>query len=140
LVPLLRWWLMGAWGAGSFQDDTALDWLWLNVQKPILDDIQSFLDHHDEGSGPAILAAIEVLALLCEHLPAVPPKPQEVTAWHKEYVRGWKGYIDGLEPTPDSKAAKLAAINAAFEKLLGLSRQWQDKRTGRGTAPDRPHG
>jgi hypothetical protein len=119
---------MGARGAGNFEDDTALDWLWLNVQKPIVDDIQSFLGRHDEGNGPAIIAAVEVLALLCEHLPAAPPKPREVTDWRQSYVRTWKGYIDGLEPTAEFKVEKLAAINAAFKKLLKLSRNWHEKR------------
>jgi len=115
---------MGAWGAGNFQDDTALDWLRLSVRQPIVEEIQSWLKKHDEGNGPAIIAAVEVLALLCERLPAEPPRPEEVTAWQRSYLRGWNRYIDGLEPTPEYKAKKLEVIKTTFEKLLALSKKW----------------
>jgi hypothetical protein len=129
---------MGAWGAGNFQDDTALDWLSLSIQKPLVEDIESMLGSHDEGSGPAIIAAVEVLAVFCEAVPAVPPEPEVVTAWHYSYVEGWESYIDDLEPGPEYKAQKLQIINATFQRLLAVARKWHTEESDAAATADGP--
>jgi hypothetical protein len=61
---------MGAWGHGTFEDDTACDWLGEFQDKPSLKRVESALnaalkaDDIDDLIGPNALAAAEVVAAL----------------------------------------------------------------------------
>lgn len=114
---------MGTWGAGNFADDSSLDWLYTDVQKPLMDTIERELHDHDEGNGTVIIAAVEVLALICEHTPAMPPKPEDVARWRQAYLKTWNGYIDGLDPKAGYKETRLQAIEATFDRLATVARQ-----------------
>jgi hypothetical protein len=114
---------MGTWGAGNFQDDNALDWLWSEVQQPLLRKIESAVAGHDESNGHTIMAAVEVLTVLCEQLQANPPKPPEVAAWRDAYLAAWEGYIDALGCKPKFKKERRAVIVNTFDRLLATSRK-----------------
>jgi GNAT superfamily N-acetyltransferase len=119
---------MGTWGPGNFQDDRARDWLWQSAQIPLVKTIESELKCQDEGNDHVIMAAVEVLTLLCEQLNAIPPEPEEVTKWRVSYVRAWKCYIDNLDPEQDYKKQRLEVINATFDRLLTRSRKWHERK------------
>ena len=118
---------MGTWGAGNFQNDQSLDWLWSDVQKPLIEKLNSETAKHDESSGEEIMAAVEVLAVLCEQLNADPPKPLEVTAWRDAYLRAWESYIDASDPKPGYKEERRAVIVNTFERLLKTARKGHER-------------
>lgn len=77
---------MGAWGAGNFANDTALDWVWdlnesndLSLVESAIADVLNCSDDLDADLGCIGLAAAEVVAAL-RNKPA-DDLPEEVSAW-----------------------------------------------------------
>ena len=77
---------MGAWGAGSFENDSALDWVWeieeatdLGPIEKAISDVLNTNEYLEVDEGCMALAAAEVVAALrnkpTENL------PEEVTNW-----------------------------------------------------------
>lgn len=82
---------MGAWGSGSFENDTALDWLFELEESDDDAAIRSALDHAatlpetaelDSDYASCALAAAEVVA--AARGIALDDLPDEVTAWVEE--------------------------------------------------------
>jgi hypothetical protein len=119
---------MGTWEAGNFDNDEALDYV-AEIQAPLLHQLEHIIaDPHlaepDEPTSARVMAAAEILAILCEQCNAVPPKPDIVTQCQEAYLPVWDGYIDRLEPDPEYKLERRKVIQATFERLLNLARQW----------------
>lgn len=77
---------MGAWGAGNFENDTALDWVWeleqatdLSVVESAIADVLNCDKYLDADLGSIGLAAAEVVAALRDKPPD--DLPEEVSAW-----------------------------------------------------------
>jgi hypothetical protein len=77
---------MGAWGAGNFENDTALDWVCeleqatdLGVVKSAIADVLNCDAYLDADQGSTGLAAAEVVAALRDKPPD--DLPEEVSAW-----------------------------------------------------------
>jgi hypothetical protein len=77
---------MGAWGAGNFENDTALDWVWelerssdLSTVENAISDVLNQGEYLDADTGCIGLAAAEVVAAL-RHKP-LDRLPDEVSAW-----------------------------------------------------------
>lgn len=124
---------MGVWGAGNFEQDGALDFVWSDVQQPLVRQIEKMIvdpecAEPDEPDSSKIMAAVEILALLCEHVNAVPPKPSDVASWRKAYLKVWDDYIDELTPKEDYKAARRRVIVETFDRLAAVSKKWHSKR------------
>ncbi|HKI34164.1 MAG TPA: DUF4259 domain-containing protein [Gemmataceae bacterium] len=114
---------MGTWGAGNFSDDNALDWLGSLVDE-LVADIDKGMARPEAICGHWLAAQIEVLALLCEQLNAVPPTPQEVTAWRKTYLQTWEAEIDDYDPDPEYKAKRREVIDSTFARLAAVAERW----------------
>jgi hypothetical protein len=120
---------MGVWGAGNFQQDNALDFLWREVQLPLVRQIEKVLPDpacaqaDDPDSGP-IMAAVEVLAVLAEQVNAVPPKPEEVTQWRDVFLPAWDRTSDDVYFRIEDVAARRQVILATFERLQALATKW----------------
>lgn len=114
---------MGTWDAGNFDDDSALDWLGTEVYDRLVGAIEDGLGEHDEGNGAEIMAAVEILALICENTPMIPPRAEDVARWRKAYLETWHGYIDGLDPAPGFKEARRQAIEATFDRLAATAKK-----------------
>lgn len=112
---------MGTWGAGNFHEDSALDWLGLEVQGPLVATIERELRDHDEANGALIMAAVEVLAMICENTPVLPPDPRKVEDWRRRYMATWGKYIDELDPKPGFKEERLRVIDATFNRLATVA-------------------
>lgn len=69
------------------------------------------------------MAAVDVLALLCEHTPLVPPSPDEVAKWRQVYLDAWNGYIDELDPEPGFKEERFQVIEATFSRLAVIAQK-----------------
>ena len=77
---------MGAWGAGNFENDTALDWVWdlkrstdLCVVEAAISDVLNCGDYLDADVGCIGLAAAEVVAALRKK--PMDGLPEEVSRW-----------------------------------------------------------
>jgi hypothetical protein len=77
---------MGAWGEGSFENDTALDWVWdltestdLGVVERAISYVLDCGDYLDADAGCIGLAAAEVVAALRKR--PVDGLPEEVSEW-----------------------------------------------------------
>ena len=77
---------MGAWGAGNFENDTALDWVWdlnestdLGVVEAAISDVLNCGDYLDADVGCIGLAAAEVVAVLRNK--PMDGLPEEVSQW-----------------------------------------------------------
>lgn len=105
------------WGAGNFEDDSVLYWLGDDVVRPLCETIESGLQRQHEQNDYVIVAAVEVLAVLCEQIRAEPPEPERVASWRESYLRAWDGYSDALHPRGDYKSERRAVIVATFDRL-----------------------
>jgi hypothetical protein len=115
---------MGTWGAGNFQSDGTLDWLAGDVVKPLVETIESNIRGVDESNDQIVTAAVEVLAVLCEQLNAVPPWVDRILGWRAAYLRAWEGFIDAIARKSDYKARRREVIDRTFARLLAVAKQW----------------
>jgi hypothetical protein len=120
---------VGTWGTGNFEDDDALDYLATEVADPLVAKMQSvFSDpssaEPDEPSFREIIAAVEILCVLCERLNAVPPPPDTVAACHREYLRIWDAYEDPSLAEAEYLRHRRSVIASTFERLESLARSW----------------
>lgn len=129
---------MGAWGSGNFDDDRALDFVFQEVQQPLLKRVRSMvakpiLAEADERSGP-IMAAIEILALLSEQVKAAPPEPDEVAIWKTTFLGAWDRTAIGVYSRQEDAAARRSVIVATFDRLALLAARFHrpdaEKETG----------
>jgi hypothetical protein len=119
---------LGTWGPANFADDAALDWL-----GSLVDELVAEIDKGIRSSGPGDLcqhwpaAKLEVLAVLCEQLPAIPPHPDQVASWREIFLRAWDEEIDDLDPKPDYKAERRRVLEATFERVTAAADRWHKK-------------
>jgi hypothetical protein len=113
---------MGAWGTGNFDNDEALDWLYLLSEAPDLLLLQTTLeavtgseeDYLDATDCAQALAAAEIIAALAGH----PPEelPEEAAGW-----------LDGRPAPPDDlKMLALIAIEAVAGEDSELRELWEE--------------
>ncbi len=117
---------MGTWGNGNFEQDFVLDFVWEEVQQPLIKKVQSVVqdpelagaDYPESG---AIVAAVEILALLSEQVNAVPPKPDEVALWKATYLKEWDQTADEVYFRKEDVVERREIIAATFDRLAGLA-------------------
>ena len=113
---------MGAWGTGNFDNDEALDWLYLLSEAPDLLLLQTTLeavtgseeDYLDATDCAQALAAAEIIAALAGHAPE--ELPEEAAGW-----------LDGRPAPPDDlKMLALIAIEAIYGEDSELRELWEE--------------
>jgi hypothetical protein len=129
---------MGTWGAGNFDNDTAMDHLY-EVAQPLVEQIERFLadptlmDHNPPDGdtlGDVAMANIELLCRIAGSTrdPAYAirggmlPPPETVEEWKSRFLAAWDVCIDGYSPRGGYKEQRRAVIVATFDQLLELSR------------------
>jgi hypothetical protein len=120
---------MGVWGAENFRNDAALNFLASAVEVPMTDQLRRIVENPaladpEEEASFEVMAAVEVLAVLCENINAHPPPTQLVEDCRDLCLRGWDLGIDKLNPDPEYKKERRAVIEATFERLLRVCREW----------------
>jgi len=120
---------MGVWGAGNFANDAARDFVATEVVKPMTAQLRKVVENPPLAA-PAeysseVLAAVEILAVVCEGVNAHPPPSQLVEACRDVCLRGWDEGIDKLDPKPGFKEERRAVIAATFERLLKVCQYWE---------------
>jgi hypothetical protein len=113
---------MGTWGNGNFEQDGALDFVWREVQQPLLRKIQMMVEkpvyaEADEPDSGSIIAAVEILALLSEHVNAAPPMPQEVATWKEIYLKAWNRTAGEVYAKQEDVIERRSIIAATFDRL-----------------------
>lgn len=120
---------MGVWGAGNFTNDAALDFIATAVITPMTDQLRKVIDHpalaDPEEYHFEVLAAVEILAVVCEGVNAYPPPSQLVERCRDVCLQAWDKGIDKLDPRPGFKEERRAVITATFERLLKVCRHWE---------------
>ncbi len=98
---------MGAWGAGNFDNDTALDWINAFVENPSGKRLHAFLNQPLEADnyGEKILAAAEIVAAWNGHPPS--DLPEETLKWLRAQKKA---------PTPTLKEMAKKAVATILEQ------------------------
>ena len=113
---------MGAWGAGSFQNDTALDWYEDFRSGGAATIVDAFLstetaDDLDSDDGTMALAAAEIVAAALGRPP--PDKPADLD----ELLSRYQDFITDL---PDIKARAISAARKVLAPSSELNELWQE--------------
>lgn len=121
---------MGVWGAENFANDTAFCYALDEVVNPLTAQLRRVIQDPalaDPGQDASfkIMAAAEMLAVLCEQLRLAPPATELVEECRDLCLRGWDEGIDKLDPKPGYKEERRAVIAATFERLLKVCRYWE---------------
>ncbi len=119
---------VGVTGPDNFDSDRACDFYALDVLRPLVQAMHRVLVNPEsaEADDPdcdKIVAAVEVLAVLGQHIDyAGPPSTELVAACRDAFLERWDAYIDELKPVPGHKEARRAVIERTFERLLAVCR------------------
>ena len=113
---------MGAWGAGNFQNDTALDWYeeFRSTGAAAIED--AFLtaetaDDLDADEGTIVLAAAEIVAAAFGK--PMPDGPADLNDLLSRYQ-------DFITLLPDIRARAIAAVRKVLAPSSELNELWQD--------------
>lgn len=116
---------MGTFGEGNFDSDGALDYvndlvnrLAATVTQCLADEDRSALDEEGET---IVVPSVDIIALLCAHCSAVPPKEELVIQWRERYLRLYDEQIDALDPKAGYKVKRRAVIEQTFDRLVHLA-------------------
>lgn len=121
---------MGVWGAENFGNDAACDFVLNDVVDPLATILRGIVENPaladpEEEASFKVMAAVEILAVLGENVPAVPPPSQLVQDCRDVCLRGWDEGIDKLNPKPGYKEERRAIIANTFERLLKVCQRWE---------------
>lgn len=132
---------MGAWGNGNFEQDGALDFVWREVQQPLLQKVRTVVEEPvlaeaDEPDSGPIVAAVEILSLLSEHVNAAPPKPDEVALWKATFLTAWERTAADVYFRQEDLIERRSIIAATFDRLLCLAVLFHSRDAEPGSAAD----
>jgi hypothetical protein len=129
---------MGTWGAGHFEDDTALDHLSAlrNTYKlegmcaELLGAVRDAMANTaslepDEYEGMIVPCNLEIIAQMMDVFGSsicMLPKPSVLERWKNTYLNVWDGCIDELEPDPDWKQSRREVLGQTFDRMLEYSK------------------
>ena len=121
---------MSTWGADTFQNDAALDFINAEIDRHVGAIQEIFRDesrfHLDEDAEGELMPRIEILLALCEHCHSVLGERLDVAAWKAQYLALYDDEIDTLEPTDDLKQQRRAVIADTFDRLIERhAAQWR---------------
>ena len=119
---------MGVWGAKNFDNDTAFCFANDAVVKPMITRLTRLVKNPalaDPGNHESfkIMAAVELLAVLCEKLPLKVPPTEMVEKCRDLYLHGWDEGIDKLSTKGNYKEERRAVIVSTFKRLLKVCRR-----------------
>lgn len=111
---------MGTWGAGNFESDEALDFLWLAVQQPLHRRIAAASAGKETPGLPVtdVMAAAGIILALIDRCGAAPPEPHEVREWRDNYLKQWECEVHEQGGAPDFIEQRRIVIRDTFDTLL----------------------
>jgi hypothetical protein len=114
-----------AWGSGNFENDRAVGWLYLDFHMPLVEKIRSGVAHADERAGNEIMAAVEVMALVCEQIRPNYLHPVHVAQWRDTFLQSWEVYADEICGPSGFKEARRSQIVRSFGRLLAVGEEFR---------------
>jgi hypothetical protein len=132
---------MGTWGNGNFEQDGALDFVFREVQQPLLQKVRSVVEkpvlaEADQPDSGPIVAAVEILAMLSEHVNAAPPQPDEVALWMATYLEAWDRTAADVFFRQEDVIERRSVIAATFDRLARLAVSFHSQDAEPGAAAD----
>jgi hypothetical protein len=112
-----------AWGPGNFENDHGVDSLHSGFHMPLVERLRAGVTHPDERTGNELMAAAEVLAVICEQVRRNYLHPAEVAGWQETFLRSWERYADAINGPAGFKEARRAEIVRTFGRVLAVA-QW----------------
>jgi hypothetical protein len=120
--------LVGTWGAGNFDSDTAADHL-SDVTGRLVSRIGEAMSgdpvalEPDDYDGVVVPCDIELLCLIAEqgYVGSKVPDAAVVEGWRKTFMDVWERTIDELEPKPEYKEGRRAELIRTFDRLAALA-------------------
>jgi hypothetical protein len=112
---------VGTWGAGNFDNDSALDYMG-EVEEFLINRIEEILADEDrcaldeDGEG-VLMPTLNIMSVLHEHCRLGLPERETVLRWKAQYLFVFDEQIDGFDPKPGHREARRAIIEATFLKL-----------------------
>lgn len=121
---------MSTWGASTFQNDAALDFINIEIDRQVSaiekifgDESRFSLDENAEGE---LMPRIEILLALCERCHGVLQENVNIAAWKTRYLAMYDEQIDGMAPTDSLKQQRRAVVVDTFDRLIEQhAAQWQ---------------
>jgi hypothetical protein len=130
--------LMGTWGTGNVEDDTALDHLSAlrntykleSMYAELLGAVRDAMANTaslepDEYEGVIVPCNLEIIAQMMDVFDSsicTLPKPSVLERWKNTYLNIWDGCIDELEPDPDWKQSRREVLGQTFDRMLEYSK------------------
>src|SRR5690349_6150658 len=112
-----------AWGPGNFENDRGVGWLYSGFHMPLVEKIRAGATHADERAGNEVMAAAEVLALVCERIRPNYLHPAEVAGWRDAFLGSWERYAGQIHGPAGFQAARRAVIVHTFGRLLAIAEE-----------------
>ncbi|HEY7341765.1 MAG TPA: DUF4259 domain-containing protein [Ktedonobacterales bacterium] len=113
---------MGTWGASTFQNDAALDFINTEIDRHISAIAEIFGDEArfklDEDAEGELMPRIEIVLALCEHCHGVLQENVDIAPWKVRYLAMYDEQIDDMEPTDNYKIQRRAVIADTFDRLI----------------------
>lgn len=119
---------MSTWGAGVFENDDALEFV-ADSMDDMYKAIEEFFNQEEpnyieDGEG-VIVPRIALMTMMAKigrlaNDPIVrcaPPEHETISAWRKQYLKGFDGQIDDFEPDEDYAIARRKALENVFDEL-----------------------
>jgi GT2 family glycosyltransferase len=110
---------LGTWGAGNFDNDSAVDYivrladdLETKIDEILADEDLSALDEYGEG---VLMPSIVLISLLYDHCHAPTPDLEKVQSWKQKYLAIFDDQIEGAKPEYAEK--RRLTIVETFAKL-----------------------
>lgn len=121
---------MSTWGAGTFQNDAALDFINTEIDRHISTIEKIFGDesrfHLDEDAEGELMPRIEILLALCERCHGVLKEHVDFAVWKMRYLTMYDDEIDGMVRTDNLKQQRRAVIVDTFDRLIQQhAAQWR---------------
>lgn len=118
---------MGTWGTGNFDRDSALELLH-NVEQPIFDDIEAFMDSDrvEADDVDDIVAGVAIITALMEHCGGHVPEIETVARWREKCLTVYDEFIDELDPGEEYKSDRRQVIVDTLAKLEIVVRKMAD--------------
>jgi hypothetical protein len=121
---------MGTWSTGNFDNDTAADHLSILTGR-LLTEVEEAMAgdpaelEADEYWGVAVPCNLEILVTLANQkwVGVQLPAADTVQAWKTTYLTVWEATIDDLDPTPEYRAERRAALERTFDQLTEAIRR-----------------
>ncbi|MGW4535875.1 DUF4259 domain-containing protein [Nocardia sp. NPDC004340] len=122
--------VMGVWGPGNFDSDTAADGLGELTDHIIGNIAEQFQDtsddtalEPDEWGGDMVPAWLEILIQIVEpaRVGASFPSVAVLGEWRERYLRVWDENIDELGPDDEFKTQRRATLTETFDRAIALA-------------------